>query len=233
MFGTRPTINALNNINLDVMEGETLGLVGESGSGKTTLSQIIMGLDSPTSGQVVRHGVRTASDMQIVFQDPNGSLDPRLRVNRIIAEPLRSLRIEGDHDAKVAELVEAVGLPAGSAKRYPHELSGGQRQRVAIARALAPNPRVLIADEPVSALDVSVRAKILNLIGDMKDRFDLTVVMVSHDLSVMNHFCDRIAVMHDGEIVELRDSQELFEDPHDPYTKALLSSNPTLKAVRP
>ncbi len=223
-----------------VEEGETVGVVGESGSGKTTLAHLLMGLDSPTSGSVSYRGRNLAElsktetrelrgSMQIIFQDPNASLDPRLKVGTIITEPLRSLQIDGDHQARLHELLDSVGLSKTAIDRYPHEFSGGQRQRIAIARALAPNPKVLIADEPVSALDVSVRAKTLNLLQDLKDHYELTLVMISHDLSVMHHICDQVAVMYAGRLVETGPVIELFEHPEHPYTRTLLDAIPRLR----
>lgn len=233
-------MHAARNVDLTIAEGETLGLVGESGSGKTTLAHLLMGLDKPTAGSVLfrdrdlsnlskaqRRDLQ--SSMQIIFQDPNASLDPRLKAGTIITEPLRSLRVDVDHQARLHELLEAVGLSSASTDRYPHEFSGGQRQRIAIARALAPNPKVLIADEPVSALDVSVRAQTLNLLQDLKEQFDLTLVMISHDLSVMHHVCDRVAVMYAGRLVETGPVEELFEKPEHPYTRTLLDAIPRLR----
>ncbi len=238
--GMRPVLHAVRNVSLDVTEGETLGLVGESGSGKTTLAHMLMGLDKPSEGTVSFRGRRLAhltkaelrelrASMQIIFQDPNASLDPRLKVGTIITEPLRSLKIEGDHQERLHQLLDAVGLASGAAERYPHEFSGGQRQRIAIARALAPHPKVLIADEPVSALDVSVRAKTLNLLQDLKEQFDLTLVMISHDLSVMHHVCDRVGVMYAGRVVESGPVEHLFDNPEHPYTRTLLDAIPRLR----
>lgn len=240
LLGEKPAVHAVRSVDLEVGEGETLGLVGESGSGKTTLAHMLIGLDKPTGGAVRYRGndigsaSRTElrdlrSSMQIIFQDPNGSLDPRLKVGTIITEPLRSLRTPSDHSARLSELLDAVGLSPGSVHRYPHEFSGGQRQRIAIARALAPHPKILIADEPVSALDVSVRAKTLNLLQDLKDHYNLTLVIISHDLSVMHHLCDRIAVMYAGRIVEIGQVEELFADPKHPYTRTLLNAIPRLR----
>ena len=225
-------VEAVKAVSFDLVAGESFGIVGESGSGKTTLVRLLLGLEKPDSGAIHYRGESLRREVQAVFQDPVSSLDPRLRVRSAIAEPLRVMRIPGDHRARVDELLEAVGLPAGSADRFPHEFSGGQRQRIAIARALAPHPRVLLADEPVSALDVSVRAQILNLLEDLRTGFALTLVLVSHDLSVVRHMCDRVAVMYLGELVELGPAAEIFERPRHPYTKALLEAIPRLPARR-
>jgi peptide/nickel transport system ATP-binding protein len=236
--------HALRGVSLAIEPGERVGVVGESGSGKTTLARLLVGLDRPTAGDVRFEGqsivgrrerdlrwLRTGA--QMVFQDPMGSLDPRLTVGAIVAEPLVGLRAPGDHAARVAELLEAVGLPAGSARRYPHQFSGGQRQRIAIARALAPHPRVLVADEPVSALDVSVRAQVLNLVLDLADDLHLTVVFVSHDLSVVRFLCDRVAVLYQGEIVEQGATVDVYERPQHDYTRALLAAVPTVEGGLP
>lgn len=238
--GRRPAIHAVRDVDMVVEPGETVGIVGESGSGKTTLAHLLMGLDTPTAGSVFYRGSNLAEltkaetrelrgSMQIIFQDPNASLDPRLKVGTIITEPLRALKIETNHQDRLHELLESVGLSVAAIDRYPHEFSGGQRQRIAIARALAPNPKVLIADEPVSALDVSVRAKTLNLLQDLKDRYELTMVMISHDLSVMHHICDRVAVMYAGRLVETGPVSALFEHPEHPYTRTLLDAIPRLR----
>jgi oligopeptide/dipeptide ABC transporter ATP-binding protein len=237
-------VQALRGVGLEIRSGETLGIVGESGSGKTTLVRLLMGLDRAGSGRVSYLGLDVGGsresqrrslrkDVQLVFQDPASSLNPRMRVGEVIAEPLRGLRIPGDHGARVRELLEAVGLPESAARRYPHEFSGGQRQRIAIARALAPRPEVLVADEPVSALDLSIRAQILNLLQDLKEQFQLTLVLVSHDLSVVRHMCDRVAVMYLGRIVEVGASEAVFSNPEHPYTRSLLASVPTLAGGLP
>jgi peptide/nickel transport system ATP-binding protein len=231
---------ALAGVSVAVAPGERLGVVGESGSGKTTLARLLMGLDRPTEGDVRFEGrsivarpdrelrpVRAA--MQMVFQDPISSLDPRMTVGAIVAEPLVGLHIPGDRRARVRELLDAVGLPASAADRYPHQFSGGQRQRIAIARALAPRPRVLVADEPVSALDVSVRAQVLNLLLDLIEELQLTLVFVSHDLSVVRFLCDRVAVLLAGEIVELGPTDTVYDAPQHEYTHALLAAVPTLE----
>lgn len=237
-------VRAVDRVSLEVATGERLGIVGESGSGKSTLVRLIAGLDRATSGAVSVAGRRVALErgadlrwlrgtLQLVFQDPMGSLDPRMRVADIIAEPLVAQRIGDRHSRRerVLELLDAVGLEAEAARRFPHQFSGGQRQRISVARALAPEPQVLLADEPVSALDVSVRAQVLNLIDDVVQRFDLTLVFVSHDLSVVRHVCDRVAVMRHGSVVELADTETLFTDPQHPYTRQLLSSVPRLDAA--
>ncbi|MEV8376613.1 ATP-binding cassette domain-containing protein [Kribbella sp. NPDC056861] len=238
LFKAAPTVHALRGVSLEVQPGERFGIVGESGCGKSTLLRIIAALDRPTSGEVVVEGTNITrlperrlkflrENLQLVFQDPMSSLDPRMRVRDIIAEPL----VVQGHPAsgeRVRELLEAVGLSADAGDRYPHQFSGGQRQRISIARALAPRPRILIADEPVSALDVSVRAQVLNLISDLVDELNLTLVFVSHDLSVVRHVCDRVAVMHAGEIVETGPIGQVYVTPTHPYTRRLVSAIPTL-----
>jgi len=234
-----PVVHALRGVNLEVKQGERFGIVGESGCGKSTLLRLIAALDRPTSGQVVVEGTDITTlperrlrflreNLQLVFQDPMSSLDPRMRVRDIIAEPL----VVQGHPAsgeRVHELLEAVGLPADAGDRYPHQFSGGQRQRISIARALAPRPRILIADEPVSALDVSVRAQVLNVISDLVDELDLTLIFVSHDLSVVKHVCDRVAVMNAGQIVETGSTTDVYAAPQHPYTQRLVAAIPTLE----
>jgi peptide/nickel transport system ATP-binding protein len=229
LFGPRKTVTAVDDVSFELHGDETLGVVGESGSGKTTLMKLLLGLERPDEGSVSYLGGSLRHEVQVVFQDPASALDPRMRVADIIAEPLRVLRIEGDRRTRVAELMEAVGLPHAYARRYPHEFSGGQRQRIAIARALAPQPRVLIGDEPVSALDVSVRAQILNLLEDLRVSFQLTLVLVSHDLSVVRHMTDRVLVMQQGRVVERGPTRDVFRAPQDPYTRLLLESIPRLR----
>jgi peptide/nickel transport system ATP-binding protein len=232
-------VQALRGVDLGVVRGERLGIVGESGSGKTTLARLLLALDQPQSGEVRFEGQQVSGRKerelrflrraaQIVFQDPMGSLDPRMRVRDILLEPLRALDVPGDHDVRVRELLDAVGLPSHAATRYPHQFSGGQRQRVAIARALAPEPALVIADEPVSALDVSVRAQILDLLRELADGLGLTLIFISHDLSVVRYLCDRVAVMHDGRIVELGSTTQVYEAPQHAYTRALLAAVPVL-----
>ena len=244
-FGTvkRP-VHALADVSLDVRPGERLGIVGESGSGKSTLVRLLAALDRPTSGRVFFDGQDVTqrperelgalrASVQLVFQDPRSSLDPRMKVGAIITEPLRSRVIRrqlGDVDVpgRLAEVLDAVGLPADAAGSYPHEFSGGQRQRIAIARALAPHPRVLIADEPVSALDVSVRAQVINLLSDLISSQGMTLVVVSHDLTIVRHLCENVAVMRSGEIVEHGSAREVFERPRTDYTKALWAAVPRI-----
>lgn len=241
---TPPTlVHALTGISFEVPKGGRLGVVGESGSGKSTLLRILAGLDQPTSGSAIVAGNEVAGakeaqlrelrqNLQIVFQDPMGSLDPRMTVEQIIAEPLL---VRGRNETKqersrmVAEMLEAVDLPASSAERYPHQFSGGQRQRISIARALICRPQVVVADEPVSALDVSVRAQVLNLLADLVDEYGLTLVFVSHDLNVVRCLCDSVIVMQAGEIVEAGDTETVYRSPQHPYTKRLIESSLTLR----
>jgi len=234
-----PVVPALRGVSFDVRAGERFGIVGESGCGKSTLLRILAGLDQPTAGEVQIEGTDIArlperrlgflrDRLQLVFQDPMGSLDPRMRVRDIVAEPL----VAQGHPARrqrVDELLTSVGLPDTAAGRYPHQFSGGQRQRISIARALAPRPGILLADEPVSALDVSVRAQVLNLISDLVDELDLTLVFVSHDLSVVRHLCQCVAVMNGGEIVEIGPIEQIWNDPQHPYTQRLLAAVPTME----
>jgi peptide/nickel transport system ATP-binding protein len=237
-------VRALSEVSLAVHAGESLGIIGESGSGKSTLVRVLLALEEPTSGEVHFRGDLVSGrpereitglrrSVQVVFQDPMASLDPRMRIRTTISEPLRALRIEGDHQARVRELLAEVGLPGDAGDSYPHEFSGGQRQRIAIARALAPNPEVLIADEPVSALDVSVRAQVLNLLGRLIGEFGLTLVFVSHDMSVIRYICTRVAVIYRGRIVEVASTRSLYREPAHPYTKALLASVPRLGEALP
>ncbi|MDR0417338.1 MAG: ATP-binding cassette domain-containing protein, partial [Propionibacteriaceae bacterium] len=242
-----PPVQALDSVSLTVEAGQRWGVVGESGSGKTTLLRLLAGLQCPTSGTVSFEGRPLRADdraglhrlharVQLVFQDPRSSLDPRMTVGAIVTEPLRSRRlrragaIPADPAARLAEVLAAVGLPLDAARRYPHEFSGGQRQRVAIARALAPRPDILLADEPVSALDVSVRAQILNLLTDLVAQMDLTLVLVSHDLGVVRHLCDQVAVLQRGRIVESGPAEAVYAHPSHPYTQALLAAIPRLSA---
>jgi ABC-type oligopeptide transport system ATPase subunit len=238
-------VRAVDGVEFDVMRGETFGIVGESGSGKSTTARLIARLIDPTAGEVrfagrditaLRGGALkpVRRELQMVFQDPHSSLNPRKTVGAIVSEPLLIHRVHPDRVDRrraVAELLELVGLHPEHHNRYPHEFSGGQRQRIGIARALALGPKLLIADEPVSALDVSIQAQVLNLLRDLQRRLGLTMVFISHDLSVIRHMCDRIAVMHDGRIVELQSNEALYGAPRDPYTRELLAAVPGARRV--
>ncbi len=255
--GAKGEVRAVDNVSLDIEAGETLGLVGESGSGKSTLGRLVLRLIEPTSGSVHFEGRnltaashaemrRLRRDMQIIFQDPFGSLDPRMRVEDIIAEPLiihgnaketgappfsRSLREGGRGgalSAKVSELLNAVGLDPSALRRFPHEFSGGQRQRIVIARALALRPKFIVADEPVSALDVSVGAQIVNLLAQLQRDFGLTYLFISHSMPVVRYLATRIAVMYRGKIVEVGSTDEITTNPKDPYTRSLLEATPEI-----
>jgi peptide/nickel transport system ATP-binding protein len=237
-------LSAVDDVNLDIFPGETLGLIGESGSGKSTLGRLILQLLPVSSGSVQFEGIdvpkASGPDLrafrqkaQIVFQDPFGSLDPRMSVEAIITEGMSYLGMSREQKReRVAELLELVGLPGAISDRFPHEFSGGQRQRISIARALAVNPIFLVADEPVSALDVSIQGQILNLLRDLQSRLNLTYLFIGHDLTVIRHIADRVAVMYLGKIVEVAPVEELFENPLHPYTQALLSSVPSLLQKR-
>jgi peptide/nickel transport system ATP-binding protein len=237
-FTAAPVVHGLRGVSVDVASGQRLGIVGESGSGKSTLMRLLCALDTPTSGSIRVGGQELAgatprqlrpfrSQVQIVFQDPMGSLDPRMRVRDIVAEPLRHVGRDETRERVVAQLA-AVGLDADVLGRRPHEFSGGQRQRISIARALITRPRVLIADEAVSALDVSVRAQVLNLLADLVDEYSLTLVFVSHDLGVIRHACDTVAVLSDGRIVESGPTEAVYTNPQHAYTQQLVAATPVL-----
>ena len=247
LFAPRSIVRAVDDVSFTIDEGETFGLVGESGSGKTTTGRCILRLIEPTSGEVrfksedvlafSKSRLRQARrDMQIVFQDPYSSLNPRMRVGAIVEEPLIIHRIgsKPERRARVAELFDLVGLDPSQLARYPHQFSGGQRQRIGLARALALNPSLVIADEPVSALDVSVQAQVINLLMDLQERLKLTYLFIAHDLRLVRHICSRVAVMYLGKIVEMGATDALFAAPAHPYTRALLSAipNPDPSATR-
>lgn len=238
-------VHAVNDVSLKVYQGETLGLVGESGSGKTTLGRALLKLVPVTAGKIVFDGKDISKlparkvrplrqDIQMIFQDPYGSLDPRMTVFQIVSEPLDNFGRGSKREQKVQvqELLKIVGLNPGHINRYPHEFSGGQRQRVGIARALALRPKMIIADEPVSALDVSIQAQVLNLLEQLQREFGLTYLFVAHNLSVVRHISDRVAVMYLGHVVELADSRELYQGPLHPYTQALMSAIPVPDPIR-
>jgi len=239
-FGPAERTVGLDDVDLSVLAGSAVGVIGESGSGKSTLVRLLLGLDVASAGTVEvdgrtvdargsarsLHWLRRAAG--IVFQDPYASLDPRMSVGRIVGEPLSALGIEGDRRARVREVLEQVGLEADMATRFPHEFSGGQRQRIALARAIVHRPRILVGDEPLSALDVTVRAQILRLLARLRSEQDLTLVLVSHDIGVVQNVCDQVVVMKDGRIVEQGPTEKVLLQPQAAYTRQLLASVPTL-----
>ena len=239
--GAKSEVRAVDDVSLDIESGETLGLVGESGSGKSTLGRLVLRLIQPTTGSVTFDGRHLLSanhhemrrlrrDMQIIFQDPFGSLDPRMRVEEVIAEPLiiHERMTASSRRARVTELLRAVGLDESSLRRFPHEFSGGQRQRIGIARALALRPKFIVADEPVSALDVSVGAQIVNLLAKLQQEFKLTYLFISHSMPLVRYLATRIAVMHHGRIVEAGPTQQITEQPQHAYTRSLLQATPEI-----
>jgi peptide/nickel transport system ATP-binding protein len=238
-LGAPPTkVHALRGVSFTIHAGRSLGIVGESGSGKSTLARIVMALDNPTSGTVKMLGrdlhalphdeLRAARrDFQMVFQDPYGSLDPRQPVGRIVSEPLAAQGASrAEQHRRAAQVLDSVGLRANDLAKFPHEFSGGQRQRIAIARALVTRPRLIVADEPVSALDVSVQAQVLNLMQDLQAEYGVTYMLISHDLAVVQHLCEDVAVLREGAIVEQGPPEQLFRDARHPYTRALLEAVP-------
>jgi oligopeptide/dipeptide ABC transporter ATP-binding protein len=237
---SKDVVHAVENISLEIAEGETLGIVGESGCGKSTLGRMIVRLEDPTAGSILFEGKDLAKEsnralrsirkrLQMIFQDPYASLNPRRQIGKIVEEPLRIHGMgKSERRTLALELLKKVGLDENSYEKYPHEFSGGQRQRVVIARALALNPKLVVADEPVSALDVSIQAQVLNLFKDIQKEMGLTYIFIAHDLGVVRHVSDRIAVMYLGKVVELAKAEDLYAHPSHPYTQALLSANPRM-----
>ena len=245
LFRPPGKVHALNGVNFSIAAGRSLGIVGESGSGKSTLARLVMALDAPTSGTVELLGrnlhhlpaeqLRQARrDFQMVFQDPYGSLDPRQTVERIVTEPLQAQgqTTRAEQREQAAQVLSQVGLRTNDLGKYPHEFSGGQRQRIAIARALITRPRLIVADEPVSALDVSVQAQVLNLMQDLQQQFGITYMLISHDLAVVNHLCDEVVVLYQGRIVERGAPTELFRNAQHPYTQSLVAAVPQVQPGR-
>ena len=246
LFCPPAAVKALQGVSFAIQKGRSLGIVGESGSGKSTLARLVMALDSPASGSVELEGrnlhalstrdlQRARRDFQMVFQDPYGSLDPRQTVARIVSEPLAALSqaTRASQREQAAQALKSVGLRSSDLDKYPHEFSGGQRQRIAIARALITRPKLIVADEPVSALDVSVQAQVLNLMQDLQQEFGITYMLISHDLAVVNHLCDDVAVMHQGRIVEQGPPEKLFHAAEHPYTQTLLAAIPRAEPRAP
>jgi peptide/nickel transport system ATP-binding protein len=246
LLSSAPVVQALDDVSFTLHAGRSLGIVGESGSGKSTLARLVMALEAPTAGRVLLDGQdlntlsaaqlrRARSQVQMVFQDPYGSLDPRRTVGQTVAEPLAVLHgaSRSEQRTRAGEALEAVGLRAADLAKYPHEFSGGQRQRIAIARALITRPKLIVADEPVSALDVSVQAQVLNLMQDLQDGFGVTYLFISHDLSVVDLVCDEVVVLQAGRIVEQGPPQRLFQRPEHPYTQRLLAAVPGLVPPAP
>ncbi len=241
LLGPAPQLQALDDVSFELHAGKSLGIVGESGSGKSTLARLVMALEAPTQGRVLLDGEdlhaltpqalrAVRARMQMVFQDPYGSLDPRRKVGQTVAEPLAVLHgaSRAELRTRAAEVLDAVGLRAADLDKYPHEFSGGQRQRIAIARALITRPKLIVADEPVSALDVSVQAQVLNLMQDLQDTYGVTYLFISHDLSVVDLVCDEVIVLEGGRIVEQGDPDRIFQRPQHPYTQRLLAAVPGL-----
>ncbi|MBI3550504.1 MAG: dipeptide ABC transporter ATP-binding protein [Elusimicrobia bacterium] len=240
MFGPKKTVRAVDGVDFSIYPRESFGLVGESGCGKSTLGRLVLALETPTEGEVRVQGKNIFAlsrreqrairkEVQVIFQDPFSSLNPRMTVREILSEPFEihgEYKNPADRAKRLDHLVGVVGLAKAHLERHPHEFSGGQRQRIGIARALALNPKLIVADEPVSALDVSIQAQILNLLKDLQEEFHLTYLFISHDFSVVRHLCNRVAVMYLGKIVEIAEGEDLFQDPQHPYTEALLSAVP-------